>query len=106
MMNKSKHAVILAHESGMQLLIHIGINTVSLKGEGFTTYVQTGDTVKAGQLLIEFDVDAIQQAGLSTATPVIIPSGTEQVAGLTVKASQGRVTANKETVMDVQFQTK
>lgn len=106
MMNKSKHAVILAHESGMQLLIHIGINTVSLKGEGFTTYVQTGDTVKAGQLLIEFDVDAIQQAGLSTVTPVIIPSGTEQVAGLTVKASQGRVTANKETVMDVQFQTK
>lgn len=105
-MNKSKHAVILAHKSGMQLLIHIGINTVSLKGEGFTTYVQTGDTVKAGQLLIEFDVDAIQQAGLSTVTPVIVPSGTEQVAGLTVKASQGRVTANKEAVMDVQFQTK
>ncbi|MUG47828.1 sucrose-specific PTS transporter subunit IIBC [Paenibacillus woosongensis] len=105
-MNKSKHAVILAHESGMQLLIHIGINTVSLKGEGFTTHVQTGDIVKAGQLLIEFDVDAIQQAGLSTVTPVIIPSGTEQVAGLTVKASQGRITANKEAVMDVQFQTK
>ncbi|GAA0137131.1 sucrose-specific PTS transporter subunit IIBC [Paenibacillus sp. YSY-4.3] len=105
-MNKSKHAVILAHESGMQLLIHIGINTVSLKGEGFTTHAQTGDTVKAGQLLIEFDVDAIQQAGLSTVTPVIIPSGTEQVAGLTVKASQGPVTANKEAVMDVQFTTK
>lgn len=105
-MNKSKHAVILAHNSGMQLLIHIGINTVSLKGEGFTTHVQTGDMVKAGQLLIEFDVDAIQQAGLSTVTPVIIPSGTEQVAGLTMKASQGRVTANKEAVMDVQFQTK
>lgn len=105
-MNKSKHAIILAHESGMQLLIHIGINTVSLKGEGFTTHVQTGDTVKAGQLLIEFDVGAIQQAGLSTVTPVIVPSGTEQVAGLTVKASQGPVTANKEVVMDVQFTTK
>ncbi|WP_019639666.1 sucrose-specific PTS transporter subunit IIBC [Paenibacillus fonticola] len=105
-MNKSKHAIILARESGMQLLIHIGINTVSLKGEGFTTHVQTGDTVKAGQLLIEFDVGAIQQAGLSTVTPVIVPSGTEQVAGLTVKASQGPVTANKEVVMDVQFTTK
>ena len=49
---KSKHAVILEHASGLQLLIHVGINTVSLKGEGFTAHVKTGDQVKAGQLQI------------------------------------------------------
>lgn len=104
-MEKSKHALILAHDSGLQLLIHIGINTVSLKGEGFVTHVQTGDIVKAGQLLVEFDVDAIQKAGLSTVTPVIVPSGTDQVAGLTVKASHNSVTAYKEAVMAVQLKS-
>lgn len=60
-MEKSKHALIIEHESGVQILIHVGINTVSLKGQGFNPHVQTGDNIKAGQLLMEFDLDAIQQ---------------------------------------------
>ncbi|WP_339199968.1 PTS glucose transporter subunit IIA [Paenibacillus sp. FSL P4-0176] len=74
-MNKSKHAVILEHETGVQMLVHIGINTVGLKGNGFTAHVNSGDRVTAGQLLIEFDMDVIQSAGLPLITPVLIPSG-------------------------------
>lgn len=99
-MQKSKHAVILEHESGAQLLIHIGIDTVSLKGEGFTSHVQTGDTVRAGQLLIEFDVDYIKAAGLSTVTPVIVPSGTDHAVKLSAEFGQD-VTASQQLVVQV-----
>lgn len=105
-MDKSKHAVILVHENGLQLLIHVGINTVSLKGNGFTAHVQTGDTVKAGQLLIEFDLDTIRDAGLTTITPVIVPSDADQVAGLIVHAIGQSVAANQDEVMTVQFKTE
>lgn len=105
-MEKSKHAVILVHESGLQLLIHVGLNTVSLKGAGFATHVQTGDRVKEGQLLIDFDLDTIRKAGLSTITPVIIPSDAEQVAGVVVNGNGKPVTANKDAVMTVQFKTE
>ncbi|ASA22139.1 PTS system trehalose-specific EIIBC component [Paenibacillus donghaensis] len=76
---KSKHAVILEHASGVQLLVHVGINTVSLKGEGFTAHVKTGDQVKAGQLLLEFDQEAIAAAGYPLITPLIIPDGQEVI---------------------------
>lgn len=68
----TNHAVIVEHASGLQLLLHIGINTVALNGRGFKAHVQSGDQVKAGQLLIEFDPDVIGKAGYSTITPVVI----------------------------------
>ncbi|MNC41252.1 PTS system beta-glucoside-specific EIIBCA component [compost metagenome] len=63
----------------MQLLIHIGINTVSLKGSGFTAHVTAGDKVKAGQLLLEFDRDAITAAGYPLISPIIVPDGQEVI---------------------------
>ncbi|MDP4096213.1 PTS glucose transporter subunit IIA [Paenibacillus sp. P96] len=75
---KSHHAVMLEHASGLQLLLHIGINTVSLKGQGFTPQVQTGDQVTVGQTLIEFDLSAITSAGYPVITPVIIANTAEQ----------------------------
>lgn len=72
---KSKHAMILEHATGVQILIHIGINTVSMKGSGFTAHAATGDQVKAGQLLLEFDRDAITAAGYPLTSPVIVPDG-------------------------------
>lgn len=101
-MDKSKHAVILEHESGVQLLIHIGINTVGLKGNGFTTHVSTGDKVAKGQLLIEFDMDLIRQAGLPLVTPVLIPSGLDAVREV-VPSREGEVRANEQTVITVQL---
>ncbi|MDT9717346.1 sucrose-specific PTS transporter subunit IIBC [Paenibacillus sp. ClWae2A] len=101
-MNKSKHAVILEHETGVQMLVHIGINTVGLKGTGFTAHVNSGDRVTAGQLLIEFDMDVIQAAGLPLITPVLIPSGNEVIATVTATSS-GHVQANGEAVLVVKF---
>jgi len=66
------HAVGLQSEDGAEILIHVGMDTVGLNGKGFHAHCKTGDKVKAGQLLLEFDMDFIKSKGLSTATPVVI----------------------------------
>ncbi|WP_040952495.1 PTS sugar transporter subunit IIA [Gorillibacterium massiliense] len=66
------HAVIVEHATGLQLLLHIGINTVGLRGKGFHALVKTGDKIKAGQPLIEFDQAVLMEAGYPTITPVVI----------------------------------
>lgn len=68
----TKHAVGIVSTDGVELLMHIGMDTVNLEGKGFTTHVAQGDTVKAGDVLITFDIEAIQTAGYLTETPVII----------------------------------
>lgn len=66
------HAIGLALDDGTELLIHVGIDTVSLKGDGFTTLVTAGDTVTAGTPLLRFDASRIRAAGLSAMTPIIV----------------------------------
>lgn len=66
------HAIGLNLDNGAELLIHIGINTVELNGEGFTAHVSEGDRVKRGQTLITFDKDLIASKGYKTVTPVIV----------------------------------
>ena len=68
----TKHAIGLESPDGVELLIHIGMDTVKLNGEPFTVYVEAGETVKAGGLLAAFDMDKIKAAGLDTVTPVIV----------------------------------
>lgn len=68
----SKHAVGLLSADGVEILIHIGINTVSLEGKHFEEKVREGDTVKVGQLLMTFDKDAIEALGYSTEIPMVI----------------------------------
>lgn len=68
----TKHAVGLRTENGAEILIHIGMDTVSLAGKGFKSFVEVGDHVEAGQTLLEFDVNAIKAAGLPVITPVIV----------------------------------
>ena len=68
----TKHAVGLSTESGMELLIHIGINTVELNGKYFTSHVKNGDHVKRGQLLISFDMEKVKAAGYDVTTPLIV----------------------------------
>ena len=60
----TKHAISMNSESGIEILFHIGFDTVTLKGEPFTAHVTSGDQVKAGDLFLEFDIDAIKNAGL------------------------------------------
>ena len=68
----TKHAVGIVSEEGVELLMHIGMNTVSLDGKGFEAHVTQGDKVVVGQQLISFDMEVIKEAGLVTETPVII----------------------------------
>lgn len=68
----TKHAITLVSEGGAEILIHIGLDTVSLNGAPFTIHVNADDKVKKGDLIAEFDMDAIKAAGLETITPVII----------------------------------
>ena len=68
----TKHAVGIVSEEGVELLMHIGMDTVSLDGKGFEAHVTQGDKVVVGQQLISFDMELIKEAGLVTETPVII----------------------------------
>lgn len=69
---ETKHAVGLRTQDGIELLIHIGINTVELNGQYYETHVSQGDQVKAGQRLVTFDIAGIREAGYDVITPVII----------------------------------
>lgn len=77
------HAVGLTTDDGVEILIHVGMDTVELNGEGFTAYVAQGDRVRAGQLLLEFDADLIRSKGYSLATPFIVANASDY-PGLTV----------------------
>ena len=68
----TKHAVGIVSEEGVEMLMHIGMDTVSLDGKGFESHIKQGDKVVVGQQLISFDMDIIKEAGLVTETPVII----------------------------------
>ena len=71
----TKHAIGLVSDKGAEILIHIGINTVDLNGEGFKAFVKQGDSVTKGDKLISFDKVAIENAGYSSQTMVIITNG-------------------------------
>ncbi|MCO6557357.1 MAG: PTS glucose transporter subunit IIA [Gilliamella sp.] len=69
---RTKHAIGFQTESGAEILIHIGIDTVKLDGQHFEAHVETGSKVKKGDLLVSFDIEAIKQAGFEVTTPIII----------------------------------
>ena len=68
----TKHAISLVSTKGTEVLIHVGLDTVMLKGEHYTTHVENGAVVKKWDLLLEFDMAAIAEAGYDTITPVVI----------------------------------
>lgn len=72
MMFETGHAVSLVSDDGAEILIHVGLDTVELKGKHYTIHAHNGDKVKKGQLLIEFDFEAIAAEGYDVITPVVI----------------------------------
>lgn len=72
MMFPTGHAVSLVADCGAEILIHVGLETVSLEGKPFTIHAANGDKVKKGQLLIEVDLKAVEAAGLKTITPMVV----------------------------------
>lgn len=97
----TNHAVGITAANGLELLMHIGMDTVSLEGKGFTAHVKQGDKVKAGDKLISFDIDVIKAASLVTETPVIVTNQTDfntEVLGelpRSVERGQAILTAKK-----------
>lgn len=89
------HAVSLKADCGADVLIHVGLETVSLKGKHFTAHAKTGDHVTAGQLLIEFDREAVAAEGFDTIVPMVICNTTDFQA---VNAHTGAV-AEGDTVL-------
>ena len=71
------HAMGLRSDSGITMLIHVGLETVSLEGRPFKAHIKSGDRMKKGQLLLEFDMDAIQAEGCETITPVLVTNEDE-----------------------------
>ena len=73
----TKHAIGIHSADGVDLLIHVGVDTVKLEGKHFTSHVAQGDTVQKGQLLLEFDPDAIRAEGYETTTPVLVTNAAD-----------------------------
>lgn len=73
----TKHAIGIVHDSGTEILIHVGINTVELKGENFESIVSEGDIVKVGQEILRFDRDQIKGKGYQITTMVIVTNTPE-----------------------------
>jgi sugar PTS system EIIA component len=71
----TKHALGIRSETGLEILIHIGLETVNMKGEGFTAFVKEGDKVKVGQKLIDFDLELVKEKAASTITPIVLTNG-------------------------------
>lgn len=92
----TKHAVGLKTKSGVEILIHIGLETVSLNGEGFEAFVTAGDKVKRGDKLISFDLDIIGKKAKSTVTPIIITNMDEVVENLQKHSIGETVTEGKD----------
>ncbi|VHL45060.1 PTS beta-glucoside transporter subunit IIBCA [Streptococcus pyogenes] len=75
----TKHAVALKNTRGVEVLIHVGIDTVELKGQGFEQLVSVGDFVKRGQALLKMDIDFITSKGYSLISPVVVTNSAEQL---------------------------
>lgn len=96
----TKHAIGLLSDTGIEVLIHVGLDTVNMQGEGFEGHVQVGDQVKAGDLLISFDLNLIKEKAKSTITPIVITNG-DMVESL--KKMTGQATERgRQTVMTIQ----
>lgn len=88
------HAVGIRSKDGIECIVHIGLDTVELNGEGFTPLIKQGDKVKAGDPIVRFEREAIAQKGYNLVTMVVFPSGYEKEFDL----GQKRVTAGERLV--------
>ena len=96
----SLHAIGITSDAGIELLIHIGINTVQLNGEGFTAHIKQGDQIKQSQLLVEFDMNKIKEAGYSLETPVLVTNYADLKEVKNTNASSVQL---QETLIEVKY---
>ncbi|MBA2175089.1 PTS glucose transporter subunit IIA [Halobacillus locisalis] len=94
----TKHAVGLQTKSGAEILIHIGLETVSMDGEGFEAFVSQGDKVSVGDKLITFDIDLVKEKAKSTVTPIIVTNSDDHAVEL---SGVSELTAGTTSLMTV-----
>ena len=92
------HAYGFSTTEGLDILVHVGLETVSLNGDGFKSYVKEGDAVKAGDLVAEVDLEFLKERGITSITPVLICGGAEE---MTISKASGRVTAGNSEVISL-----
>ena len=90
------HAYGFSTTDGVDILVHVGLETVSLKGEGFKVYIKEGDMVKAGELIAEVDLEYLKKKEISGTTPVLICGGAEDK---TLTTANGKAVAGKTAVI-------
>ena len=93
---ETKHAIGFAADNGLEILVHVGLETVSLKGEGFEVLVKEGDRVKAGQPVAKVDLALIRERGLKTITSIVLTGGAED---LELQGADGMAEAGKTQVL-------
>nr|WP_154984886.1 beta-glucoside-specific PTS transporter subunit IIABC [Paenibacillus xylanexedens] len=87
---RTKHAIGLKANNGVEILIHIGVDTVSLKGKYFNAHIKQGETIQGGDLLVEFDPDGIRSAGYNTITSIVV-TNMQQYGDVLTTASSGPI---------------
>ena len=97
----TQHAFGYTGENGQEVLVHVGLETVGLNGEGFTVHKKAGDKVKAGDLVAEVDLEFLKNKGLNTVTPVVICGGAD---GAAVEMVGTEVAGGKSPVLELQFE--
>lgn len=101
MTTDTNHAIGLVSDAGVEVLIHVGIDTVELKGEGFKRLVNQGDRVTASDTLLTFDKELIEAKGLSLFSPVVITNTPNYLDVLPAVKSDSKVTSGKEEILIV-----
>lgn len=87
----TKHGIMFQTAQGVELLIHIGLETVNLKGKYFTAHAENGAQVKAGDLLVEFDLDAIIKEGYDPITPIVVTNGDAYIRSVNMAKSGEKI---------------
>ena len=100
------HAYGMRTEDGLDLLMHIGFDTVELDGKHFTPKVVKGDAVKRGDVLAEFDIDAIKKAGYPVTTPLVVTNAKKAVALMADTAAGTTVSAGKDSLVNITLKAK
>ena len=94
----TKHAIGLKTKDGIEILLHIGIETVAMKGEGFECFVQQGDQVTVGQKLVAFDLNLIKEKARSIVSPIIISNSKDMKS---IEKAFGNVTSGIDTIITI-----
>ncbi len=96
----TKHGIMFQTAQGVELLIHIGLETVNLKGKYFTAHAENGAQVKAGDLLVEFDLDAIIKEGYDPITPIVVTNGDAYIRSVNM-AKSGEQIAHGDCLLTI-----